>query len=137
MYKKSTDSFVYTVVDDVDHIIDEKGNKFLALRKLYWNDNEDSAKLDLRLYYNTANGEERPGKGISFITEEGPNNLTHTLLGMGYGNTQRVLEAIKDRNDFRSSLNNILDENDQYYDRTVSQNLYVPGSDLLDYDEED
>ena len=103
---------------------------------MYWGDRPESASLEIRKWYNTADGGERASKGCTFLTEDGPNNLTHTLLGMGFGNTQRVLENIKDRPDFRQSLNTVLGENDTMYDRSVPTNLYVPNDDLFEYDED-
>lgn len=101
--------FTYTVDNDFDHIFDEKGNTFLALRKIWWGEKtEDSEpKLDLRKWYTTPNGE-KVGKGFSFITEDGPHELARVLLENGYGNTEQVIEAIKDREDFMTSLVKII-----------------------------
>lgn len=128
--------FKYTIVDDINHIIDEKGNTFIALRKMYWGEKPENAKLELRKYHNTSDGGETPSKGVTFLTEEGPHNLTHTLLGMGFGYTPRVLESIKDREDFRTELGKVLSPDDELYKHSETpQNLYVPGDDL-DYEEE-
>lgn len=111
------ENFKYETQPDFNYVIDEKGNTFIALRKIKWG-NQSEYKLDLRKYHNTSSGE-RMSKGVSFITEEGPSELVTTLTGLGYGNTLEVLKSIKDRDDFRSSLNCILDPDDEYYDNTA------------------
>ena len=130
------EQFKYTIVDNVDHIIDEKGNSFVALRKMYWGEDSSKANLELRKWYNTSDGGERPSKGVTFITAEGPSTLTHTLISMGYGNTQRILESLKSREDFRPSLNKVLGDKDEFYDKTIPENLYVPGDDMFYYEED-
>lgn len=127
--------FKYTIVDGIDHTIDEKGNSFIALRKMFWGDKPESAKLELRKYHNNANGDETPSKGVSFITDDGPTNLTHVLINMGYGNTERILNGIKDREDFRPSLNKVLGKDDEFYDNTIPEDTYVPDENMFDYDE--
>lgn len=127
--------YKYNIVDGIDHIIDEKGNTFIALRKMYWGDNPDNSKLELRKYYNNADGTETPSKGVTFITEEGPNNLAHTLVEMGFGNTKRLLDSIKDRDDFRPSLNQVLGSDDEYYDSSIPEDIYVDSNDLFDYED--
>ena len=59
-------NFKYAIDKDFDHTIDEKGNTFIALRKIAWGDSENY-KLDLRKYYTTEDGE-RMNKGVSFLT---------------------------------------------------------------------
>lgn len=123
----NTDSFSYKVDEDFDNIFDEKGNTFLALRKVYWG-NSTEPKLDLRKWYTTAKGE-TVGKGFSFLTEDGPNELARVLLVNNFGETEQVIESIKDRPDFKSSLVKVLgddvkdidielddDEVETYYD---------------------
>lgn len=122
MWKRSSDDseFKYTVVDDFDHIVDESGNSTINLRKLYWGDNSDNVKLDLRRYYMTEQGE-RLGKGVSFLTEDGPNNLVDIMAGLGYGNTRNILNGIKDRKDFQKSLNSVLGKESEFYDEDAGE----------------
>ena len=47
-------------------------------------------------------------RGVSFITEEGPNKLTVIMINKGYGKTETVLNDLKDRDDFDSSLNKVI-----------------------------
>ena len=117
---KTDDDFKYTIVDDFDHVIDESGNSTLNLRKLYWGDKSDNVKLDLRRYYINEQGE-RLGKGVSFLTEEGPHNLVETMAGLGYGNTRRILDNIKDREDFRPALNSVLGKDSEFYDESAGE----------------
>lgn len=84
--------FTYTVNPDFDYTIDEKGNAFIALRKIDWNNNGNE-KLDLRKYYASESGETMQ-KGVSFLTEDGPNELTKVLLETGYGNADEITDTI-------------------------------------------
>lgn len=117
MFKKSSEPITYEYQEGFDNIIDEKGNSFLALRKIRWGDAEEY-KLDLRKYYNSANGEVM-GKGVGFLTDEGPHELVRTMTELGYGDTKEILTSIKDRDDFRSSLNKVLGGKDEFYDPEV------------------
>ena len=94
----------YTV-GDLNRIVEEKGNVFIALREMKWcaADVEKDFKVDIRKYYMSAEGE-TVSKGISFGTEEGPHELTRVLAEEGFGHTDDILEAIKDREDFMASL---------------------------------
>lgn len=84
--------FVYSVDPNFDYTIDEKGNAFIALRKIDWGNN-GNYKLDLRKYYASESGETMQ-KGVSFLTEEGPDELTKVLLEVGYGNDNEIADAI-------------------------------------------
>lgn len=104
-------AFDYRVNPDFDFIFDEKGNTFLALRKIAWNEG-GKEKLDIRKYYNSADGTETVGKGVSFITEEGPHELTRILVENDYGYTDEIINGIKNRKDFMTSLVKVLNEDD-------------------------
>lgn len=93
----------YTIHDEFDKVFDEKGNTFLALRKISWGE-KSQPKFDLRKWYIGKDGIETVGKGFSFLTEEGPHDLTHVLLESGFGNTKKIIDNIKDRDDFNSAL---------------------------------
>ena len=84
--------FEYSVDPDFDYTIDEKGNTFIALRKIDWG-NKGDYKLDLRKYYASESGETM-SKGLSFLTEDGPNELTKVLIETGYGNDDEIANAI-------------------------------------------
>lgn len=134
----------YTIVDDYDYIIDEKGSSFIALRKIFWGDTDvldeidpSKVKLDIRKWHtDSSTGEEKVGKGWSFLTEQGPHNLTKILVENGFGKTKDILNGIKDREDFRSSLNSVLGKDDDLYDPEAEEEvLYVPSDDLFNYGE--
>lgn len=110
--------FSYTIVDEFDKIIDEKGNKTLNLRKLRYGDS-NNVKLDLRQWYVGEDGKEGMGKGTSFLTEDGPHTLVDVLTAEGYGKTKTILNNIKDRGDFRSALNSVLGKDDELYDESI------------------
>lgn len=97
------------IAPDLNEIFDEKtgGNSFLALRKVRWSE-KGQYKLDIRKWYTNAEGEEVAGKGIAFMTEEGPGNLTSALLRNGYCDTQMALNAMKDRPDFYPAVKEII-----------------------------
>lgn len=102
--------FSYEIVDNFDKVFDEKGNSMLSLRKIKWGES-DSVKLDLRKWYNTANGE-TVGKGFSFLTEEGPHELAKVLVENGYGYTKDIVNAIKTRKDFKQVMESVASDID-------------------------
>lgn len=103
--------FNLEIDDSVNEVIDETpGNSFIALRKLRWSAGSDF-RLDIRKWFVNADGTEVAGKGISFVTEEGPDNLINALLKHGYGDTRKTLDGIKDRKDFLITVKEVLDEN--------------------------
>lgn len=123
---------------DQDFVIDEKGNQMIALRKLAWTDGADT-RWDIRKWIINPDGSEIAMKGTGFLTEEGPHNLTKVLCEQGFGRTREILESIKDRDDFRSSLNMILGPDDEYYDESIGDEYFDPESalnDLINNDED-
>jgi len=106
--------FNYTINPDMDEVIDEKGNSSLMLRLVSWGGREE--KLELRKWVMNENGKETPLKGASFLTEEGPNNLTKALVKHGYGKTEEVLYELKNRDDFDQSLVNVIGKQKEYFD---------------------
>lgn len=122
--------FEYEKDPNFDFIIEEKGNMFIALRKISWGGRD--AKLDLRKWY-SSDGGETMSKGVSF-TDEGAHELTKTLISEGYGYTDEIINSIKDRDDFRSCLNKVLDESDPHYDKDVIDNnvYYDPTTSLFE-----
>ena len=99
---KMSREFKLEIDDSINEVFDEvPGSSFLALRRLRWNESSPF-KLDIRKWYTNNEGEEIAGKGISFMTEDGPDNLIQALLKHGYGDTQKTIDGIKDRDDFVS-----------------------------------
>ena len=114
--------FDYHVVSD--RVFDEKGSTFLAMRRVAWGvpqseePEEGKARLELRKW-NIRDGKEMANKGFSFLTEEGPHELTNALLEEGFGHTKDVLNIIKTREDFREAVENMSIDGDasgEYFD---------------------
>lgn len=97
--------FTYDVNSDFDEIFDEKGNVVLAAREVSWNGRPH--RLELRKWNISVDGERASG-GFGFLTEEGPHSLTHLLTKRGYGETTKILENVKDREDFLPSLKKVI-----------------------------
>jgi len=127
--------FKYDIDKNYDHIIQEKGNVFIALRKIAWGSSTEH-KLDLRKWYSSPSGAETISKGVSF-SDDGANELVKVLAETGYGHTNEILRAIKNRDDFRSQLNIVLGKDDPEYDNTVIEEevYYDPMKALFGEDE--
>ena len=102
------------------YIIEEKGNSYTQLAYERWNEDSDF-KLALRKFYSSAKGE-TAGKGVTFMTEEGPSELINALLKEGYGNPDDIAKVcIEDRPDIIGSIvynhshNSESDEDGNYY----------------------
>ena len=115
--EKSVFEPVYHLHGGVDTIIDEKGDSFIALRKVQWAKNRDvepdesKAKYELRKWRFTPEGEV-PNKGLTFLTEEGPHNCVIGLIENGFGKTKDVLLKLKERDDFRYSVETMYDDSE-------------------------
>jgi hypothetical protein len=106
-------NFSYEVDPSLDEVVDESNNSMVVLRKAKWGDTDKSKfKIELRRCYVTNTGEERVGRGCTFITENGPNNLTSALLKHGFGDTKEVIQSIKDRDNFDISMRRALSDED-------------------------
>ena len=93
----------------INRIIDEKNNQFIRLAEIAWAGADEEVdpskiKLDIRKYNKYEDGNERMLKGCSFLTEDGPHELTHALVEEGFGNTEKILTAIKQRSDFPDAV---------------------------------
>ena len=133
MYTKSSTKELKLELDEsINEVIDEvPGSAFIALRKLRWTPSAPF-KLDIRKWYTNSEGEEIAGKGVAFMTEEGPDNLISALIHHGYGDTRKTLNQLKDRDDFIPAIAEIIkrdnididsvdisesiSENEEYYD---------------------
>lgn len=85
----------------VNEIVDEApgSNNFIALRKIRWQP-DGEFKWDIRKYFIKADGSEFPGKGITFMTPDGPGNLAEILCENGFGDTNKIVGGICNREDF-------------------------------------
>lgn len=127
--------FSYKIHEDYDYIIEEYGNTFIAARKLSWGTNENY-KLDIRKYYNTENGE-RVSKGVS-LSDEGAHELTKVLCETGYGYTEDVINGIKNRDDFMSSLSKCIGtENIPETDLEIKESDYFDPNSIFDESEDE
>ena len=124
-YGKSNDKQPVSMKIDgsINTIIEQLpgSNSFLSMRMISWN--QAQPRLDIRRWYTDSQGNENPGKGFSFATESGPNNLAVALVQNGYGETTQILNSIKNREDFEESLNEILGK--------TNKTLYDPKSILV------
>lgn len=100
---------------DMDIVFDEKGSRFLTMRKVQWvtkgdEPDESKAKYEIRKYTIGKDGEEICGKGVSFLTEEGPHNLVREFVANGFGNTKEVLSELIKRDDFKDAVEHLHDD---------------------------
>lgn len=116
----------FTIKDNVDYLLDEKNNTFIALRKIAWGDTEEG-KMDIRRWYNNDEGEDTPGKGVT-LSNDACDELTLALLKENYGETEDVLTILKERKNFKSALNKLDD---------IKEELYDDGLEVIDLDSED
>lgn len=107
--------YKYSIIDNVNHVFEESANQFGAFRKIQWGDNSKTY-YEIRKWRNNPDGSEQAAKGYTFMTEEGPSELTKILLSNGYANTREALEILKEREDFRKSLNSVLGKDDELFD---------------------
>ena len=127
--------FEYRTDPDFDYTIDEKGNTFIALRKIDWG-NKGDFKLDLRKYYASESGETM-SKGLSFLTDDGPNELTKVLIETGYGNDTELANAIiEKRPGILGRIHNAITEDPELLEGLDEQN-YGDDEDEDFYDPEE
>ena len=108
-------------IDGLDEVFDERGNAIIALRSVSWNGK--SPKLEIRKWYIKETGEE-VGKGVPFLTDDGPHQLVHTLIKHGYGDTRTIVDMLKDRDpEMTKELDEIklpevdeIDSKEEYFD---------------------
>lgn len=81
--------------DGIDEVFDERGNSILKISEMSWNDRPH--KIELRKWVIQSDGTMTPNKGFSFLTENGPHDLTHILLEKGYGDNQKIKEIMESR----------------------------------------
>ena len=93
----------------IDRVIEERGNQFIRFAQIAWagEDEEvdpDKIKYDLRKYTTDSDGNEKMLKGVSFFSENGVNELTNVLVEEGFGDTERIVSNLKDRNNFVDAI---------------------------------
>ena len=96
-----------------EFVFDEKANTILVLREESWND-KNNFKLSMRKCYVDKEGNEKPAKGFSFLTEKGPHLLAEELVRRGYGDTNELAKMLKSRDDLTEELE--VKDDEEYYD---------------------
>lgn len=111
--------FSMEIEKNFDFILEEGQNTSINLRKISWNGR--SSKIDIRKWV-YQDGTERAMKGVS-LTDDGANELASTLIEQGFGDTKRIIKAIKSRKDYDGSISSNVVENapeddgsEEYYD---------------------
>ena len=137
MIETSTNKITFTIAG-INEVIEESQNQYTALREIRWGDRNPT--LELRRWRESPakdgsknEEDDYPLKGVTFLTPEGPNTLAETLVGLGFGSTKDILNNIKDRDDFRKSLNTVLGKGDEYYDESAGEldDEYYDPSELM------
>ena len=91
--------------DGIRSIIEEKNNMATIMQEVAWNGRQ--AHLEIRKWIINEKGE-TPYRGVTFITEEGPHTLATELVKNGFGSTPDIINILKDRDDFETSLVNAI-----------------------------
>lgn len=95
----------YELIEDYGSV-DENSNSHISVRKIKWFDRD--SKLDIRVWKKTADGDEYPSKGFTFLTENGPHRLTEKMVSLGYGDThvlKKMLETRPEDSSFADAVN--------------------------------
>ena len=111
----------YIFQDEINEVIEEKGNQFTALRVVEWlkegeEPNKEKGKLELRRWIIEKDGTERANKGLVFMTKEGPHQLTETLVNNGFGDTKNIIKGVLNRDDAKDSITNLFNDNEEFSD---------------------
>lgn len=105
----------YTIKDEFDHVLGEKGNTYISCRRLCWCNEEEAqdkpGKIDIRKYYINNEGNEIVGKGVG-LTDEEASELANVLVTNNFGETKDIINGIKNREDFIPSLVECLNSDD-------------------------
>ena len=107
-----------------ERVFDEKGSTFLAMRQIAWGVGQDETPDPEKVHWESRrwrmrDGKEMADKGFSFLTEEGPHELTNALLNEGFGRTKDVLTILRKRDDFKETVENMANDGDatgEYFD---------------------
>lgn len=96
----------------VNRVVEEKGNQFIRFAQIAWAGEDEEVdpskiKYDLRRYFTDSDGVEKMGKGVTFLSDNGPTELTHILVEEGFGKTSTILGNIKKRGDFPEAVKEV------------------------------
>ena len=110
-------AFEFTMNSDFDYTIDEKGNRYIALRKIDWG-NKGEYKLDLRKYYASDAGE-KMSSGVT-MTDEAADELTKVLLETGYGDDDEIANVLLEhRKSIAAKIAVLVTDPDSKFDLTT------------------
>ncbi len=101
LYKEKKITYDVMDEDPLENVFDHRDNNYLAIRRVAWN--KQHPRLEIRRWYVNADEEEVPSKGISFVTEQGPHQLTHLLLKLGYGDDDTIEAIMENRKKMREA----------------------------------
>ena len=132
MFSKS-DNFSYEIDPNFDFVIDEKANKFMALRKIKWG-SSDEYKLDLRNYVAGEDGE-RMLKGCTFISEEGGHELAKVLIREGYGHPYDIANEVCQRQELLGAVASEINKMDSALVKKAIEKYENTLDEYLDLDE--
>lgn len=119
--KKERKDLIYEVAPDFDFVIEEGRNTSINLRKVGWNGRP--AKVDIRKWNYEDGGKETPLRGIG-LTDDGANELSSVLVEQGYGDTKRIVKAVKSREDYSDDMH--LADKAVYSDDGTPEDYYDP-----------
>ena len=125
MFNKDIVVKPFIFLNDINEIVEEKGNQYTAIRKVQWikegdNPDESKGKIEVRRWIIQKDGTEQANKGVVFMTEDGPNQLAEILVKNNYGDTKNIIKSLLKRDNFKESLTNLNKEdtpdNGEYFD---------------------
>lgn len=82
----------YEYNERLDKVVDEKANQFISVRFAKWKEDQDF-QLEIRRFALSEDGE-TPLKGVRFLTDNGPHELTTTLIENGFGMADELVDTI-------------------------------------------
>ena len=124
---RSKKELVYDIKQDgINEVIDENGNMIMMLREVAWQGKQH--KLELRKWLLDTDGE-TPMRGVTFMSEKGPHNLTETMVRLGYGETTKLLKELSNREDFDDSLVRTIGQ--EKVDKTKKQTYTIDEEDYF------
>lgn len=82
----------YEYDERLDKVVDEKANQFISVRFAKWKEDQDF-QLEIRRFALSEDGE-TPLKGVRFLTDNGPHELTTTLIENGFGMADELVDII-------------------------------------------
>ena len=120
----------YKVLDEdpYENVFDENDSSILAMRTVKWGNGEP--RLELRKWrIDPSGGKDIPNKGFSFLSENGPHNLVHTLIKNGYGDKKENTNLISKRSDFNWSILEEPKEENKGFTKDEFMKLLIPKED--------